>query len=888
VLTPGVKLGPYEVTAQLGEGGMGEVYRARDTRLNRDVAIKVLPAGLTEDAERLARFQREAQVLASLNHPNIAAIYGLEESGGVRALVMELVEGEDLSVVIARGPLPLADALPTARQIADALEAAHEQGIVHRDLKPSNVKLRADGAVKILDFGLAKAWEVQGASSDPTLSPTITGHHTRAGVILGTAAYMSPEQARGKQVDKRADIWAFACVLYEMLTGKRAFAGETASDTLAAVLTKEPDLAALPAQTPAGVRRLLRRCLQRDAKLRLHDIADARLELDEAAPEPVPAALAPGTSRRWALAGTAIAAAGIATLATWRFVPRAAVRPATVVTRLARLTRDPARSEWPSWSPDATLLAYSSDRSGNAEIYVRRGEGGHDVNITNDPAEDIQPAFSPDGGAVAFVSTRSSKTGLIRIGGNFTRVRTYGGDLWVVPALGGPARRLASDANFPAWRPDGSSIVYVSGPENRHSILEVPASGGATRAVLPAEQSSWEIDRIGCSPDGRWTSFETDQGEVLLMPAGGGQPRPLVKGLGHAWDASSRLWVVVNDAQGGSRIELIEISPDGRLARNGPATVSLMTTELLQLAVSGDGLRIAVPEREASRNLTRLPLAPGGGAPSGPEEPLSSERETDSYPSVSSDGRRVAFASDILGHEDISILDLQSHRRERLQLPGKDIAQQSPNWMPDGRQLLITRSQEGNRNSIWIVAVDGSRAEELIPRTSQGSYTSNPSADGRKLAYVDRVNGVQQAFVVDLETHRTTQITDTPGDKFDTVFSADGMWIAVTAYKDGALQLFRVSASGGPMRQLTTGGERMRHPFFSPDGRWIYIQPSHRNIYRMPAEGGPLEQVTHFSEAGLFLEEPTLSSDGRYLYYCRENGGAALWLLTLAGRKPES
>ncbi|MBZ5590462.1 MAG: protein kinase [Acidobacteriia bacterium] len=887
-LSSGTRLGPYEIVAKLGEGGMGEVYRARDARLNRDVAIKVLPALFADDPERLARFTREAQVLASLNHPNIAHIHGLEE----RALVMELVEGEDLSALIARGPLPLADALPIARQIADALEAAHEKGIVHRDLKPANIKVRADGTVKVLDFGLAKAWEEQGTSaSDPAVSPTITGHHTRAGVILGTAAYMSPDQARGKPVDKRADIWAFGCLLYEMLTGSRAFGGETVSDTLAAVLMTDVDLTVLPAQTPPGVRRLLRRCLQRDAKVRLHDIADARLELDDTAPEPtqVVVAAAPPARRRlraWALASVTVAAAGFVALAVWRLAPRAPENRGPAVVRLARLTRDSGHSEWPSWSPDGTLLAYSSDRSGNSEIYVRREAGGQDVNITNDPAEDVQPAFSPDGNSVAFVSTRSSKTGLVRIGGALRRVRTYGGDLWVVPALGGSARRLASDANFPAWRPDGSGILYVSGPEDRRSVLEVPASGGAPRTALSVERSSWEIDRIACSPDGRWISLDTNEKGLLLMPAAGGTPHPLLKALAHAWDASSgRLYVVNLDPQGGSRIELVDVSSDGQIGPHGPVTVSLLTTELLQLAVSRDGLRIAVPELEASRNLTRLPLAAGGGAPSGPEEPLATGRETDSYPSVTQDGRRIAFVSDILGHEDVSILDVETRRRERLQLPGEDIAEVSPNWMPDGRQLLISRSQGGARSSIWVVALDGSRADELFSRTAQSAYTLNPSPDGKKMAYVDASSGVQQVFVFDFELRKATQVTESPGDKFDTIFSPDGRWIAITAYKDGAVQLFRVPATGGPMQQLTTGGERMRHPSFSPDGKWIYIQPSHRNIFRVPAVGGALEQVTHFPDANLFLEEPTVSPDGRYLYYSRENGGASLWLMTLAGGK---
>jgi serine/threonine protein kinase len=283
----GQALGPYVISAQIGEGGMGEVYRARDTKLGRDVAIKVLPDAFAADVDRVARFQHEARTLASLDHPNIAIIHGLEQMGGVHALVMELVPGDDLSQRIGRGAIPIDEALPIAKQIAEALEAAHERGIIHRDLKPANIKVRADGIVKVLDFGLAKVMEPFGARSDVS-QPTTTGMPalTQAGMILGTAAYMSPEQARGRAVDKRTDIWAFGCVLYEMLIGRAAFRGDTPSDTLAAIIEREPNWKALPEFTPSSVRRLLRRCLEKDPKRRLPDIADARLEIDEAETTP--------------------------------------------------------------------------------------------------------------------------------------------------------------------------------------------------------------------------------------------------------------------------------------------------------------------------------------------------------------------------------------------------------------------------------------------------------------------------------------------------------------------------------------------------------------------------------------------------------------------------
>src|SRR5262245_15021335 len=307
-LTPGVRLGPYEVLLLLGTGGMGEVYKARDTKLNRDVALKVLPDAFALDPERLARFKREAQVLASLNHPHIAAIYGFEDSDSMHALALELVEGPTLADRIAGGRIPLDEALPMARQIADALEAAHEQGIVHRDLKPANIKLRADGTVKVLDFGLAKALEPAGAMSPGvTNSPTITSPAmTQMGVILGTAAYMSPEQARGGTVDRRADLWAFGAVLYEMLTGARAFEGATISDTLASILKTEPDWTRLPAETPSAVRRLLRRCLEKDRRGRRADAADARLDVEDAIASPADVAVSSSQGGRTVSARVAV------------------------------------------------------------------------------------------------------------------------------------------------------------------------------------------------------------------------------------------------------------------------------------------------------------------------------------------------------------------------------------------------------------------------------------------------------------------------------------------------------------------------------------------------------------------------------------------------------
>ena len=407
-LTPGTRLGIYEVTAPIGEGGMGQVYRATDTTLGRQVAIKILPDAFASDPDRVTRFEREAKTLGSLNHPHIAAIYGFEKSAGMHALVMELVEGEDLSQRIARGAIPLDEALPIAKQLAEALEAAHEQGIIHRDLKPANIKITPAGAVKVLDFGLAKAASGGPSGPDLTQSPTITNGGTQGGLILGTPAYMSPEQVRGKPVDKRTDIWAFGCVLYEMLTGHAAFTRETLSDTIAAVLEREPDWRPLAQQTPWTIRRLLRRCLQKDRRLRLHDIADVRLELQEPSSSPeddLPAARSVPRRREWlawasAAVGVLVAIAAIAWA--WRVERSTPVAPEMRLEITTPPTTDPVSFEI---SPDGRQVVFVATFEGRPRLWLRRLDAGSSRAL---PGTDYAafPFWSPDGRAIGFFANQ--------------------------------------------------------------------------------------------------------------------------------------------------------------------------------------------------------------------------------------------------------------------------------------------------------------------------------------------------------------------------------------------------------------------------------------------------------------------------------------------------
>ncbi len=888
-LSAGTKLGSYEVLSALGAGGMGEVYRARDTRLGRDVAIKVLPESFQQDAERLVRFQREAQLLAALSHANIAAIHGLEESNGAVHLVLELVPGETLAQKLSRGRLPLEEALAICRQVADALEAAHDKGIIHRDLKPANIKVTPEGQVKVLDFGLAKSAVAEASSRSDSDSPTASLGGTSAGLILGTASYMSPEQARGKPLDKRTDVWSFGCVLYETLCGRRVFAGETATDIVAAILEREPDWNALPPDTPDGIRRLLRRCLQKDRKRRTHDIADARLDIDEALTQPDAAAAGKrgSSSRKALLVAGAVGLVVGAAVALWVSGGSGKSAEAPRISQVARLTHDPGLSEWPTWSPDGKLLAFASDRSGNFEIYVRRIEGGHEVNVTNDPGQDYQPAFSPDGQWIAFISTRSSRTGMIKIGATFgMEFRTFGGDLWIAPALGGAARRLATDANFPVWHPDGKRIAYVTGTENHRAILEIPAAGGDPRPLLAERDSRWELVKLHYSPDGRWLSLGSVDAEKILLLAlvPGAQPKELLSASTHVWDPTGgRLYYLKREALGGTRVESVKVDADGNLPA-APETIGVMTGILRDMSISSDGRSLAVSEIEGSMNLTLLPLQPDGGAPAGPEVQLTSGQAIDRYPAFSPDGKRVAYSSNRLGPQEVWILEVATRQLQKLPVPEGYLSVSLPQWSPDGRKIAMTPISADGQRSLWLVALDGSEATELLAPT-KGLGNSQFSQDGRKLLHFARSGEHLQVFELDVATRQTRQLTSSPSDKWDPEMSPDGRWVLYASAADGAVQAWRRSIESGKEEQLTFGHERMRHAFYSRNGKWIYVQPSHRNIYRIPAGGGAMQQVTKFPESGLFLEEPVISPDGRSLLYCRSNGGSSLWLITLEAAK---
>jgi len=868
------RLGAYQILAPIGAGGMGEVYRARDTRLGREVAIKILPRAFTADADRLARFEREARVLASLNHPNIAAIHGIEDTpvdgdAAVHALILELVDGETLRERIARvgsKGVPFKETLDIARQIADALDAAHEKGIVHRDLKPENIKLTRSGAVKVLDFGLAKL-EAGGegkAGGEFTEAPTITINDTREGLVVGTAAYMSPEQARGQAVGKRTDIWAFGCVVYELLTGRPTFGRETSSETIAAILDREPDWTLLPAGTPAAVRRLLARALVKDPKSRLRDVGDAKLEIEAALSEQNGAPSVVVTAQRdrvirLSRIAPAVALLGLGVLGGTLWSSLGVSRPATFGTEpLTQITSDSGLTTEPSVSVDGSLIAYASDRSGdgNLDIWVQQAAGGSAIRLTSDPADDREPDVSPDGGLIAFRSERKPR------------------GVYVIPALGGDARLIAPDGMGPRFSPDGRSIAFWTGgwlaPRgvgNVRRTFVVPAVGGEVVQVIASLPSAgdpvWSPDGTalmvfarratsgeGTDPDWWWAplkgSFPVQSGvyerlrrQGLTVGDPNTQPYPL------AWTHTGVLFSAPNAPTGdlgtignAASQSIWTIAVDERTGRVGGDAIRLThgTTTDTRAAMSRDG-RLVFAATSEHLLLFRLPLDANAGRTTGPLQRIRDDMATIGRGGVSEDGRFLVFPRYDFGGGGVWIRELATGRE---------------------RQLVAT------------------------PRTPLNPVIS---ADGRWVGYtVTKVNtggtaGIGTGYVIGVASGTPRRVCD---DCQVWQWMKDNRHILITETNDTVLNRFDLAT--GTRVPIIVASSNIDRPFIAPNEQWMVFNA----LYRGSDEnGGPKVFV-----APLYQDRPTpvpewivvhsrvgaersagLSPDGRLVYLLLERDG---------------
>jgi Tol biopolymer transport system component len=825
-LSAGTRLGPYEILSPLGAGGMGEVYRARDGKLNREVAIKVLPEAVAEDAERLARFQREAQVLAALNHPHIAAIYGLEKSGNVEALVLELVEGETLAERIAAGPIPVEEALGMARQIADALEAAHEKGIVHRDLKPANVKLTPGGKIKVLDFGLAKALTGDGTSPDVTSSPTLTAKATQAGMIIGTAAYMSPEQARGKLVDKRADIWAFGALLYEMLTGRRAFEGETVSDTLAAVLKTDPDWSALPAQTPANVRKVLRRCLERDRDRRLHDIADVRIEIEEGPGTDVesgvllpPLARPASRLRRLLLAvgSVVVFLAGLGVGS--RLLSRSVVRMAASPVRFT--IRPPASVKTilnPAFASDGTFVVYEGWIDGRPRLFLHRFD-----------AIDSRLLPGSEGAFLPFVSPDSRWIGF-----------NQGGKLKKVAVAGGDALTLCEDpvGSSASWLPDGT-VLFAHGWLG--GLWAVSADGGKPRQLTTPDAAHGEKGHFWprSLPGGRSVLFTIwragaglNESSIALLDVSTGRYRVLFPGAdarplppGH---------VVFYRAGGYHAIPFdfatLRVTGDPVAVLNEAAELDPDADNRLPVDIASTGALVFVPGHRYSEG-TLAWVEPGRAA-----ERLSFAPHSYESMSLSPDGRVLAAVTLESGAWVIRLLDLVRGTDERLEVSGGNT---NVVWRPDGKGIAFKSTRKGDFDTYWKDLAAGGPEEPLL--TSDGDESPvGWTPDGKRLLV--KVSEPDGSYPIKLltigEGGKLPTVVPPPANVFGTSVSRDGRWLAFSSDSSGASEIY-VQPFPGPGKAIRVSRAGGSQPLWSPEGRELFFRRGDEIIalsFRIEAE----------------------------------------------------
>ena len=865
-LSVGTTLGPYSVTAKIGEGGMGEVYQAKDTRLDRDVALKVLPQAFTSDPDRLARFEREAKVLASLNHPNIGSIYGLEEAEGgkFRALVLELVEGPTLADRIKQGPIPVDEALPIAKQIAEALEAAHEKGIIHRDLKPANVKVRDDGTVKVLDFGLAKALQPEASEASASESPTIslTAAATQMGMVIGTAAYMSPEQAKGKVVDRRADAWAFGAVLFEMLTGRRAFVGDDVSDTLAAVLRAEINLDDLPDETPVRLRRVIEACLQRDPKQRVHDVADVRLAMEGAfestAPTPSETAVAPPL-RLWQrpapALGVLMATVLVTGLTVWTLT-RPDVPPANVI----RFVLPP--SDIAPFDVDGPFSDVAVSADGTRVVYAARGATGEtqlmlrpldqlDGALLRGGEDSSGPFFSPDGEWVAF-GVDSSPTTL-------RKVLTSGGPPVTLAEL--PA--IIAGAS---WGGDDQIIVGTV----RGGLFRVPGGGGEPEILTTPDADQGEVGHYwpGVIPGRQAVLFGIDTGEgpsaqqlavlaletreVTRLGLGGTNPR--YASTGH---------VVYAVADGSVRavpfdVERLEVTGNPVPLLEG---VMVKITGAANFSLSDGGRLVYASGTGEVRSLMWVDRE-------GREEPIDVPPRAYAYARLSPDGTKVALDSRD-EDDDIWTWDLARGGLQPLTInpePDRGVV-----WSPDGTRIAFASVRDGVGGVYWQAA-DGSGAAELL---AEGPYFPTAfTPDGDRLLFTEPSVPPRNVGAVSTDGARTVEwLLGEPYSEQDPEVSPDGRWLAYSSNESGQNEVYvRPFPDVNASRTLvsTAGGNR---PAWSADGQelFYFVGPNPDAIMAVPVQptgtefgSGRPEIVVQRNMVPLFAgRHYDVSSDGR-------------------------
>jgi serine/threonine protein kinase len=840
----GKTLGHYQIINQLGKGGMGEVFQAKDQKLGRDVAIKVLPDEFARDADRVARFQREAKVLASLNHPNIAAIHGLEESDGTKFLVLELVEGETLAEQLKRGAIPVEESLKIALQIAEALEAAHEKGIIHRDLKPSNIKVTPDGKVKVLDFGLAKAYAGEQEELNLSNSPTLSSAATQQGVILGTAAYMSPEQARGKAVDKRADIWAFGCVLFEMLTGRAAFSGRDVTDILAAVIRSEPEWGGLPAKLHWRLREVLERCLKKDAKDRYHDISDVRVDIQRVLTDPggvfvqPVTAVEPRTKLRtilpWIAAAIALGAV-IAGVAVWNLKQAPPVEPRRIIRLDHNLPEDQQFnfSQVPGHtlavSPDGSQFVYSTSKG----LYLRSVDELNASPIAGTGENPQSPFFSPDSQWIGYWSSADRKLKKIAIRGGAPV--TLCDVTWVFGAI---------------WYTD-NTIVYS---DVTKGIMRVSANGGTPETLIKGPAVAPQL-----LPDGKsliFTDVSRSPYRIVAQSLKSGERKELFAGAAAYYLPTGHL---VYGLQNNSNLFAVPFNRATLEVKGGPVPIVEGVTGSMY-AFSNSGTLVYLPGTALA--------APSGNSlvwvdRDGKEEPLGATPNQYIFPKISPDGTRVALT--ISGdNADIWIWDLA--RKTMTRLTFDKSAENQPIWTPDGKQILFWSGREGKYGGIYRKSADGTGEEEkLVSASDRSLYPYCMSSDGKFLVMTESVDRTIKWDIgmLRMEGDHTRKPLLNNDEYIETQpkISPDGRWMAYTSGESSRSEVYVrpfPEVNKGRWQVSTSSGNS---PLWSPNGRELfYLSDADRSAMAVAVETGSVFSVG--TPKKLFLFSPYLAGGG--------------------------
>ena len=809
------RIGRYAVTTLLGEGGMGQVWQATDTQLHRQVALKILPDAFADDPDRLVRFQREAQVLAKLNHPGIASIYGIEAAEGARALVLELVEGPTLADRISKGPIPVDVALPIAKQIAEALEAAHEAGVIHRDLKPANIKVREDGTVKVLDFGLAKALDTAPVG-DPDQSPTLTAAATQIGVIMGTAAYMSPEQAAGRLVDNRSDIWSFGVVLFEMLTGRQLFTGETVSDVIADVLKTAPDMASLPDGTPGALTRLLQRCLEKNRKVRVPHVGMARIEIVDVLTAPTiesrPSAPAPRGWRQLLLTVSGVAAVvGLTTGAVvWRLVrpdPPPVVRFAVAQDDTAFLTITAATPDI-AISPLGTHIAYltGGGNTGGEQLHVRSLDQFAAETLVAEGLV-VAPFFSADSESVGF-SDRSTNPRLLK------RVSVEGGPTSTICELDGELRGASWGANtiIFATSPSGSGLWQVPAAGGKPEQLTTPnveqgERGHSWPEILPGGEAVLFTIIMDPIEDSQIAVLSLKTGEQQVVVRGGAYPR--YARSGHLlFGIRGNLWAV------GFDVSDLETVGDPVPVQEGLLTKPVGVADF---GVSANGSLVYVPDVAGSEGGRSLVWVDRQGR----EEALRAPPAPYENPRISPDGRYITVEVRDAENSEVMVYDLERDIATRLTFhPGQD---RYPLWSPDGQRVVFSSDREGTLN-IYSKAGDGTGPVERLTTSGNRQWPQSWSADGQSLVILDSGDQMDIHVMSLGADGQTEELISTDVREFFAEVSPNDRWIAYVSDELGQREVYVrpfPDVDNGLWQISRDGGTS---PVWGPDGRELFFR----------------------------------------------------------------